>query len=120
MTPEAQKILDLYRQWDKVGNESPLWRWLLPPAHVRASDLYQQIHMLANMRQDAVIELILDGHLSDSDALGLVSLMGHGGSVAKNYNLNMVEFYATLRTHRDELSESWRVRLDWLWRVQGY
>lgn len=120
MTPEARELLDLYKQWDKIGNENPLWQWLLPPARVRATDLYQQIHSQAHSHQDAVIELIVERHVNDFEAQHLLSFMGHGGSVAKEDNLNMVDFYAQLRTHREQLSEQMRVSLDWLWRVHGY
>ena len=117
----ANDILQEYLKWRNIARESH-WRSLfsLTPKHERVAAQYDKLASLMRHNQDAVIELFCSGQIAFMDIERMLSVMGHGGSVAKEDNLHMIPFYARLRERKNELPIEVQASLDWLWEVHGY
>jgi len=81
---------------------------------LRHAERYEELKSLVLTNQDALYDLIFSERLDENEIVELLHFGGHGGSVAKEDNLEWAPFVARVRERQDELPESVQSGLDWL------
>lgn len=81
---------------------------------------YMELKGFILSHQDDLLKLIFSNRLNEREIGVLLHFGGHGGSVAKEDNLNWIPFMSKVRERQDELPESVQDSLDWLKRVHDW
>lgn len=90
------------------------------PAGDAHAKQYDKVHRMCAFNPQAVAEVISSKRLTDFDALQLMRIGGHGGSVSRKDNHAIWDLYALLRTRQDDLSPMIQSDLDWTLKTHGY
>lgn len=112
LSPEAQALLKAYRKRQKA---KPDGHWLYGNQASKAYDA-----LVALWTEDAALEILLSAVLDGQEAFDFYFYGGHGGSVAKEDNPQLVRLNVRLRQHYEQLPRLLKHHLDWLAKVHGY
>ena len=84
------------------------------------STLYRWLKKFARENQDALYDLVFSEMPKDKELHDLIWLGDHGGSVARSYNIEWVDFIARVRARKDELPDDIQRSLNWQEDVHGW
>ena len=84
------------------------------PSGYRHAEEHEELKDFVITNQDALYDLIFSERLDESEIQELLHFGGHGGSLAKEDNLDWAPFVARVRERQDELPESVQSGLDLL------
>lgn len=109
MSKDADRIWRMFKRLENNVYPYPERQWA-------ALELKDEV--LGN--PNALLELVFSDKPDERQLHTLIHLGGHGGSVAREYNLHWIPFLNKVYQRRSEMPEGIKQYLEWLKQVHGY
>lgn len=124
LSKEAQLILEKWQELQAIRNEPKFLSGVkdfVTGNYYRHYDCYRELKYEVQRNENALLELILSGEITDERHLHeLIFFGGHGGSVAYEDNRQWHGFMRKVRQHQDKFPSGIRSTLAWLKVTHGW